>query len=372
MSETTTLVELPQPRTDVPDGVAERRYHHLDLFRVNLRDCYRRLVDRRVGEELATRPSGTRCTLQQAFTDIEASLAKLPRQAVLANIIISASSDTRRQEIEEAERALIKEKLLPTFSPYTLLHDADVPMCITPAQLREQTAYTQARDAVVDGLVTDVTQFLENGLLGRVIRDPDAPANHGAYSFVLRRVQETVHTSSTPWKETVHDANAPLGERRTFTFERTTDRHHRERHLTEEHVHYLENQSLSPFETYTKKLPPWAQQLRKTIPDWVAPELQVVEGTIVREETSILNDYSREWATTIVEVWKMSPAIVLGDLVLTGWSDEDLDSGIPRWVLWGGIGTLGLLTLLIPGVAPVVGRVVLLTGKWVGRAAART
>lgn len=369
MRETTTLVELPQPRTEVPDGVAERRYH-LDPFRVNLRNCYRRLVDRRVGEELAMRPSGTRCTLQQVFTDIEAALAELPRQAVLANIIIAASSDARRQEIEKAKRALIKGKLLPAFSPCVLLHDVAVPTCITPAQLREQTAYTQARDAVVDGLVTDATQFLENGLLGRVIRDPDAPANHGAYSFVLRRVQETVQTSSTPWKETVHDANAPWGERRTC--ERTTDRHHWERHLTEEHVHYLENQSLSPFETYTKKLPSWAQQLRKTIPAWVAPELQVVEGTIIREETSILDDYSREWQTTSVEVQKMSPAIVLGDLVLTGWSDEDLDSGIPHWVLLGaiGIGTLGLLTLLIPGAAPVVGRAVLSTGKWVGRAAA--
>lgn len=355
---------------ELPASVAQCR-SDLYEFRSNMSDCYRRLIARRIEEQLAAHTLTARPCIKKLIYDAASDLAHLARQTVHASVVIKASSQTRSQDLAKAKRAVI-EKLLPTFKSSRVPYDLVLPKPVTLAELRAHRGYSEAREAAVRSLVDDATQLVECGLLGRRIYDRTAAANHGAYSYILRHVTESLEVSSTPWKETGYDPKAPLGSRRTM--QRAKKRHAWERNLTEQHVHHLENISLSPFATYTKSLPSWAQPLRKIVPTWVKPDVQVIEGKIVREEVSILDNYTREWESTVVEQEKLSPAIVLGDLVLAGWSDQDLQGGISPWMVWGGIAILGLLgaALFIPGAGPIVARAGVSAMKIAGRAAVIT
>jgi hypothetical protein len=354
----------------MPASVSRRRSDFSE-FRERQRDGYRQVLDRRVLELLTSQATPSTTAPPAVLARCGVELAQLMRDAVLANIIVTAGSRARCAELLAAKRDAVEQKLLPEFTAPPAGR-WNIPGSMTLAELREHQDYAAARDRMVEGLVVLTEQFVACGLLGRRIYDSAAPSSHGAYSFILRHVEEQESRQSS-FRQTARDPQAPFGQRRTW--EHSVHSRHRQVHSTVERVHFLEGMSLLSFENYAKKLPLWARRLKTTIPEWMKPELQVVEGTIVREEISVLDEYTRAWETKTVTVSKSSPAIVLADLVLAGWSNEDLDVEFSwSWAALGGVGLVGLLGLvcavaLIPGAGSVLARGGLAASKWFGRAA---
>lgn len=91
------------------------------------------------------------------------------------------------------------------------------------------------------------------------------------------------------------------------------------------YLHTLRDMREVPLTEFSERLPERVAAYRQQIPEWVAPHLRVLSGTIVQEDVHLLGEETKreQWETSRL-VPKHSPAYTLGDLVLTGWCEDDL------------------------------------------------
>lgn len=165
-----------------------------------------------------------------------------------------------------------------------------------------------------------VAELVRLGFLGFV---QSQKGSRAVYCYPLRRVVLTID-KQTPesTRKVSEDASAPFGQRVEY---RTGSRvEGRSEHTLEEHVHHLENVTETPLTAFVKPVPERVAALIRSVPEWVRPSLRVIEGDIVLEEVHRRESYETQWQTEVAQTWKASPAIALGDLVLVGWSQDDL------------------------------------------------
>lgn len=218
-----------------------------------------------------------------------------------------------------------------------------------------------ASEWLASALAAYAGQLVRSGDLGIVVyRGDDGTA---AYTYSLRRMQISADAAVEDGgsKVIAEDPGAPDKERKTYAkLEHIAGE---ARIIKAEHVHHLRGATEVPLPDFRGQKPLRVETLLTALPPWVLPHLHVLEGTIVQEEEYGLDEETgRIVVTRVVKTWKMSPAITLGDLVLTGWSSDDLtvdeqpyrSSGTGKKLLVAGV--VAVLLLLAPGPLRLVAR----------------
>ncbi len=270
------------------------------------------------------------------------------------------------QELLQRKRAALN-KLLPTHhhpaASVVLQHMWPAGTPVSGARCLMDSAFHAHRTRVIDAIASYASELVSHGLLGFTMESDSAPA----YSYTLHTMEldPAVFTS----KQTVTvNPTAPEGQRTTYTTRSKGSG--TARHVTAEHVHHLGADAQTvPFDRTRVKLPQRVAAFKRQLPPWVTPYLTLTTGTITREEVHERDQYHTQWQSdVIISQWKASPALVLGEIVLAGWSDSDFASerqtmqaitsgGHAGWWLLGGIAAAVAICILFPGVAPAVARV---------------
>jgi hypothetical protein len=70
----------------------------------------------------------------------------------------------------------------------------------------------------------------------------------------------------------------------------------------------------------------------KAIPNWLLPDVRLVEGTLFRSTTITQDLESSDWKNEQVDrvVFMRDPALILGPFVLTGWGPKDIQREVTR------------------------------------------
>lgn len=221
--------------------------------------------------------------------------------------------------------------------------------------------HQKAKAQVAAAVASYAGELLRSGELGFVVYRGEAGT--AAYTYCLRRVYLAPGTvpgtpvkqegSSLRWDVVADDPDAPEGERRIYGDLEVIDGQCRI--VKEQHVHHLRRVRERELIHFRDSKPLRVTRLLATLPQLVLPHLRVIEGTIVQEEEYGLDeDTGRIVATRIAKTWKDSPAVTLGDLVLTGWSSDDLAEERPSRlrrvgrVVLSAIGLFGLALVLAP------------------------
>lgn len=266
------------------------------------------------------------------------------RKAVFASVEVSRVEEKAGSPLAPYNDATWAEAaawLRPPEEPHWANFAPDVPI-LSPAAL--------------DSLAGHAGALVAGRHLGYVIYQ--VAGGTAAYSYILRRVTIPPRAGrGRPSSPLVASRPAaPLGERNLYgSPEKFSGKM---RIVREEHVHHLRDAREVSLETYQRPFPARVELLLYQLPEWIRPSLRVIEGTIVQEEVYGLDEETQEVVLTrVTETWKASPALVLGDLVLTGWSSDDLGTSkngkvsVARDVLkWAAIGaaTVAVTALLPP------------------------
>ncbi len=119
------------------------------------------------------------------------------------------------------------------------------------------------------------------------------------------------------------DPSQPIGEQNR---ERTTRRRViRTSRFRERHVHHIVAAQLHRLLDYPQPVPPRIREFLESVPSWLRPKLQIVEGQITMEEQIRRQvGESVRVETEIISEYKYSPGVLLGYFNLLGWSATDL------------------------------------------------
>jgi hypothetical protein len=227
---------------------------------------------------------------QHSLQEFTGFLASCPRHSIFVS---GARGNLRLRTDREAKEWAAVQRLLPSF----------------------QSASDSTR-----AVAEFVAELVRLGFLGFV---QSHEGTRAVYCYPLRRVALTINKQTPESTRKVReDASAPFGQRVEY---RTGSRvEGRSEHTLEEHVHHLENVTETPLTAFVKPVPERVAALIRSVPEWLRPSLRVIEGDIVQEEVHRRGSYETKWETEVAQTWKASPAIALGDLVLVGWSQDDL------------------------------------------------
>lgn len=181
---------------------------------------------------------------------------------------------------------------------------------------------------LAESLVAHIEGLIRGGELGYVLYRGARGA--WGYSYVLHLVKVSVRrfTDLGRDREISFDKAAPLGKRRTYAGE--VELQGEASLLREEHVHHLRGAKAAALSKWKGRAPWRVGELLKVVPDWIRPHLQLIEGKIIEEEIHTTELRTGTVMLTKRRVWKDSPALVLGDLVLAGWSSDDLAADPPE------------------------------------------
>lgn len=280
-----------------------------------LQPILERLLERRVadclsvaqvdgGERIAQPPTPWSC-LCDAATGVAAIFHTAVEQSVT---VVSPYPDVRALLLGKKLQELRAN--LPPFH----LPSRPAPGDTSVAGVRDVRSMVEAVSRYAETLIKD-------GWLGCVLYQDETAAG---YSYILRRL--TVAGDVRIRKITVAvgvDRSAPRGEQ--VTGEEWEYFWANVAHTAEEHVHHLSTVSDLPLATYRGAVPKRVHVLHERIPKWVLPHLRVMEGTSFPEEV-----YVRDEKTEVVvhekfiREYKYDPAVRLGDVVLAGWSSDEL------------------------------------------------
>jgi len=253
--------------------------------------------------------------------------------AVRSNIIVAVRDEDLRADMEEYAwrdvRGTIPPLVVPSIeAPSSSSWEMEIPLA---DETRVWDAYggipALARKQMTAALATCVEALVRDGHLGYVLyRDGE----RAAYSYVLRQVRVPGVSTSERVDCIADDPSAPTGRRKTYA--RTRRWEGEVVRVAEEHVHHLRGVHEGPLQAFRGAVPRRVEVLRSILPEWFTPALRVMHGIIIQEEV-----YERDEGTMrilserIVHMWKDSPAVQCGDLVLTGWSSDDLAGEQSRW-----------------------------------------
>lgn len=129
--------------------------------------------------------------------------------------------------------------------------------------------------------------------------------------------------------EQTSDESQPYGQR--ITYRDWVERVIRRREFKERHVHDIVQAKLHSVGEYPRRVPERIAEFLDAVPAWLRPLLQIVEGTITREEiVRRTTGDTTAVETDVISEWKGSPGVLLGNFNLIGWSDDDL-RGVVRY-----------------------------------------
>lgn len=188
-------------------------------------------------------------------------------------------------------------------------------LSVRPARRFGHAASFMARE-----VAKRVERLLDSCLLGYILyRDGTA----GGYSYVLRRVLIQEGSFHGTEHSTTLDESKPWGERHSYTLrERTTLN---ATCVTEEHAHHLKDMSEVPCADFCEPMPRRLTEFLGTIPPWLRAHLRVMRGTIIEEHLDARHPETLIWEKVrVLRDEKWSPALFLGDVVLRGWSEDDI------------------------------------------------
>lgn len=240
----------------------------------------------------------------------------------------------------------------------------------------DDSQFREFQAEIVDAQVLHLAEMIDFGAAGAVLY---RKWNEAGYSYVVRIVDLSIDAVKPKLEKMSVDPEAPFGQR--VEYRATVSASGRADHVTEEHVHHLQRAAERTFAGFKRgcggsflsghrpalqsstgrRIPARVAELCEAVPEWLSPHLSVMEGKIVEEEVHRRDAYQTEWKSTIVKTWKDSPAIALGDVVLTGWSDSDMhekEERTPDWSKWalGGAAAVSGLLLLHPATRPFARR----------------
>lgn len=222
----------------------------------------------------------------------------------------------RRAVVVESRRRSLRESL-----------EAQVGVVLS-ASMRERCgpSATENGPAIVDALVRYVESLVAEGFLGFVVyRGAGAT---GAYAYPLRRVTPRWWSWGRLWETVMvrEDPQAPEGQR--VTYQKIARAWGKAEFVTEAHVHHLREMSEAPLNDFRgwTAAPRRVRLLCREIPGVVGPFLRVITGKIIEEEVHVRDERTQWLTSTVIKTWKDSPAIVMGDVVLAGWSSDEVSA----------------------------------------------
>lgn len=229
-----------------------------------------------------------------------------------------------RSEWQQRHRAVIDELIrTPLVPPDTVLTARSVAQPELAKRLL--TSLEQTVKQFVASLVSDLDGMSRNKMVGRITWASPVDCSFVFYRHGL--TQEWLHreTNVTDDTDSISRKRARITSARD-TVRNTTSLMSCEHHLMNAQQHKLER-TLFP-------LPLPIQAFVKTIPEWLRPEVGVVEGTQIRERICEVETSRTVWTSEFSEVSRVlfhnDPALVLGPYVLTAWGQQEVEAETQR------------------------------------------
>lgn len=121
-------------------------------------------------------------------------------------------------------------------------------------------------------------------------------------------------------------------ERDTLTIEETEKLRARNRYTVERHEHHVMNAEALKLEQTRLPIPQKYNDLINRIPEWLRPQVRILEGDLFLEHAANRLIRQDEWETERIvrNTYKIDPAILLGHYVLSGWGEQEVDREIHR------------------------------------------
>jgi len=212
------------------------------------------------------------------------------------------------------------------------------------------TSHKDACRVVAQELAKYAEDLVYDGQLGFVVSEE---GKDFSFTYPVTRVfvgvsDADVHSSST------YDKTQPFFQRTTRT--RKTNYKGKSWHEVCEYVHHCTGLCREPIKYYSAALPERVNEVKEKISSLLTPEARILSGQLLKEEKHVKASYQTEWEHTTVLVTKDCPALVIGGIVLAGWSMDDVEirSNGKYIVLTLGVLALGALAWLwAPASIPV-------------------
>lgn len=268
------------------------------------------------------------------------------RQAIRSSIITGQKSASRRvveDKTEQTWSAIRKE--LPPLAKVPLMELPFTRAAKAPAELLEELKleFERATQLILQHFTFWLHRLVEREFVGLV---EWADLDVCRYHYFRHAYTETEIERKERLERTI-DPSQEWGER---TQEKLVEeRRVRREQFRERHIHHIMSAKLYRLDEYRMLLPPRVQQFLDAVPQWLRPNLQIVDGQITMEEI-LRRKVSDETVveSEVLSVYKYSPGILFGPFNLIGWSADDLaaESSVAGSLLDAVSGELGWILVL--------------------------
>jgi hypothetical protein len=141
------------------------------------------------------------------------------------------------------------------------------------------------------------------------------------YNYFQHEITQKT-SQSVPTQTRSYDETKELGQRnRVVTRWVETILHSR---ISERHVHHVVEARQYGLPEYPNMVPPNVATFLNGVPVWLRPLLQIVDGTITMEEKIRTRVDEHTQTHEKISISEYSPAVLIGDIALIGWSGVDL------------------------------------------------
>jgi hypothetical protein len=217
---------------------------------------------------------------------------------------------------------LVKRASRAWSSPVNVLDAQLVSQSTSTLRGRLDEALRQATGAFASQLFEHLAHLVDNKLAGLVEWLPNNCCRYHFFKEVL--IQHYEGSSRTVREEAVESGERdPVTGRRLVGRRLTEDTHqghHVHRHAR--HEHHVMNAFRTTLGNSRVVVPPNVERLIRSIPEWLYPQVEMIDGDIFRERV-IEQDYCQEaWQEVRVKdepIYGCEPGVIIGPYVLTGW-----------------------------------------------------
>jgi hypothetical protein len=222
---------------------------------------------------------------------------------------------------------LVKRASRAWSSPVNVLDAQLVSQSTGTIRERLDEALRQATGDFASQFYEHLAHLVDHKLAGLVEWLPHNCCRYHFFKEVL--IQHYEGSSRTVREETVEsEERDPVTGRRLVGRRITedTDRgHHVHRHAR--HEHHVMNAFRTTLGNSRVVVPPNVERLIRAIPEWLYPQVEMIDGDIFRERI-IEQDYSQEvWQEVRVKdepIYGCEPGVIIGPYVLTGWGPREV------------------------------------------------
>jgi hypothetical protein len=230
-----------------------------------------------------------------------------------------------------------------------------------------ESSLSQECAKFAEQFLSQLAHLVDQQLIGLVEWLPnDCCRYHFFRQVVLQQGAESSIDPHDSWGRDVEDESnlrRLRGNRRETT---TTTVKHQIRHAR--HLHELINAVRTSIRNSKVVMPPQIDRLTKSIPDWLYPFVEVIDGQIIRERIIERDVSVEDWTQVRVRdepIVGIDPGIVIGPYVLSGWGTSEVhqvlnqrkeearkiqsefDERVTPWYLTAAVGLSGFAVWLV-------------------------